>query len=113
MATVTPLYDVDIHMYDVGTVFLITITDSGSPVDISSGTSASNVMLFKKPDGSILTKSASFNTNGVDGIIKYIVSGSEVLDQSGTWQLTANVNTSTGKWTATSVGFTVKPQFQP
>jgi hypothetical protein len=113
MATVAPLYDVDIHMYDVGTVFLVTITDSGSPIDISSGTSASNTMLFRKPDGTILSKNASFDSNGIDGKIKYVVSGSDVLDQSGTWQLTANVNTSTGKWTATSVGFTVKPQFQP
>lgn len=109
---ISPLYEVDIHMHDVGTVFQITITDSGSPVNLSSGISASNVVLLRKPDGTIITGSATYVTNGTDGLIKYIVSGSDVLNQSGTWQLSANVNTSTGKWTATSVGFTVKSTFQ-
>lgn len=110
--TISPIYEVDIHMHDVGTIFRVTITDSGSPVNLSSGVSASNVLLMRKPDGTTASFPASFVTDGTDGLISYTVSGSDVLNQSGTWQLSANVNTITGKWTATSVGFTVKPTFQ-
>jgi hypothetical protein len=110
MATITPI-QCDIHVADVGTVFRCTITDSGSPVPLNSGISGSNVILFRKPDGTVLSVPAVFESDGSDGIIKYTVTGSSVLDQSGTWQLTANVNTYTGKWTATAVAFTVLTQF--
>lgn len=109
---IDPIYDLDIHVADTGTIFKVTITDSGSPVNLSSGISGSNVLLMRKPDGTVLTLPAVFVNDGTDGLIKYTVSASSVLDQSGTWQLSANVNTITGKWTATAVGFTVKPTFQ-
>ena len=42
-----------IHEDDIGTKFLVTVTDDGSAVDISSATSL--VIYIKKPDGTTLT----------------------------------------------------------
>ena len=62
----------DIHTGDTGTVFIITISDTGVPVDLSSGTSASNVILFKRPDRTTFNRPAVFDTDGKDGRIKYV-----------------------------------------
>jgi hypothetical protein len=101
----------DIHVSDVGTVFLVTIMDSSSPVDLSTGVSASNVILFLKPDRTTFSASATFTTDGTDGKIQYITSSSSILDQSGGWHIGANVNTANGKWTATALPFTVLTTF--
>lgn len=106
MATLT-----DIHVGDVGTVFVVTIQDDGVPVDLSTGTSASNIMIFRKPDGEVLRVSTNFYSDGSDGKIKYTVSSSSVIDQYGTWKISANVNTDSGQWTATASDFTVLPVF--
>ena len=101
----------DIHVGDIGTVFRLTIVDGGDAVDLSSGSSASNLVLFKKPDGSVLEKQASFYSDGTDGIIQY-TSVENDIDQAGTWYIGANVNTSSGQWTATAVQFTVRSTFK-
>ena len=100
----------DIHVGDVGTVFIINISDSGKAVDLSGGTSASNVMLFKRPDRTTFNKPAVFDTDGKDGRIKYVsVEGD--ISMSGVWYISAKVNTEHGQWVATADTFTVHPVF--
>ena len=102
----------DIHVGDVGTIFLLNIVDDNVAVDLSGGVSGSNIVLFKKPDGTSIQRQATFNSDGTDGRIKYTsVSGD--LDQPGTWYISANVNTLGGKWTATALPFTVRATFTP
>jgi len=103
--------DTDIHVNDIGTVFRITIKESGSIVDLSSGSPTANILWLKKPDGTSASYVTEFTTDGSDGKIQYIVSGSDVLDQSGNWRITANVNTSGGQWTATAIEFIIKSKF--
>lgn len=79
----------EIHVGDVGTIFRVTIKDGDSVVDVSNVDS--KTIYLQKPDGSNLTKVASYYTNGTDGIIQY-VSQTGDLDQAGTWQIQAKID---------------------
>jgi len=85
----------EIHQNDIGTQFKCTIKDDTTAVDVSSATTLQ--IIFTKPNGSQLTKDASFYTDGTDGIIYYnSVSGD--LDTVGTWKLQGYVVLSSGSW---------------
>lgn len=78
---------------DVGTVFKATIKDNGVVVDLSSATLKE--IIFKKPDGSRLTKTALFYTDGTDGIIVYTAVAGD-LDLAGMWQWQARITVTSG-----------------
>src|SRR5258706_9166331 len=72
-----------VHVGDVGTVFEATIKDQdGAIVDVS--TAAVRQMRFKKPDGTLLTKTAVLVNTGTDGKVKYTAIAGDI-DQAGEW----------------------------
>ena len=82
-----------IHEDDIGTKLLVTVTDDGSAVDISSASSLQ--ILIKKPDGTLLTRTAVLDSSGSDGKMYYItVSGD--LDAAGHYKLQGKVVLSAG-----------------
>ena len=83
----------EIHVNDVGTQFLVTVTDGSSAVDISSATTKE--LIIKKPSGTKLTKATSFNTYGTDGKMKYNIA-SDDLDEAGSYKLQGKVVISDG-----------------
>lgn len=84
-----------IHDGDVGTTFLLTITeeDGTTAVDVSTATKLQ--MIFLQPDGVSVAKTAVLNTTGVDGKIKY-VSEAGLIDVVGTWQVQGYVEFGSG-----------------
>jgi len=79
----------EIHYGDIGVNFNITVMNGAAVLNVSNANSIS--IIFQKPDGSDLIKTATLVTNGTDGNIRYTsVSGD--LDQIGTWQIQAKVN---------------------
>lgn len=79
----------EIHYGDIGVNFNITVMNGTAVLNVSNANSIN--IIFQKPDGSDLTKTATLVTNGTDGNIRYTsVSGD--LDQVGTWQIQARVN---------------------
>ena len=85
----------EIHLDDVGTRFEVTIKDDGVVVDISAA--SVKEIIFKRQNGSLLTKSASFTTDGTDGRIDYTtVSGD--LTQVGIWNIQAKITLGSGTW---------------
>lgn len=79
----------NVHYGDIGTIFRVTIKDeTGTAVNISSATV--KTISFRKPSGALLTKSASFNTDGTDGILKYTAISGDI-DQVGVWNWQAYV----------------------
>lgn len=74
----------EIHVDDVGTEFIVTIEDCDGPVDISAYTPLE--LTFAKPDGTKVTKTATFLTDGTDGKIHYITVAGDI-DAEGTWQI--------------------------
>lgn len=95
----------EIHVNDIGTTFSVTVVDEYSVVVDLSGV-LTKQLLFKKPGGTILTKNASFVTDGTDGKIKYL-SQSGDLDQYGKWSLQAFVDFGDTEWYSDIHKFTV------
>lgn len=78
----------ELHVDNIGTRFLVTIKDNGEIVDI--GGASSILMVFKKPDDSIVYRSGTIFTNGSDGKVFYdTISGD--LDEAGLYKLQARV----------------------
>lgn len=76
----------EVHVGDVGTVFTFTIKQAGVVIPVSSATTKE--VMFKKPDGSKMTRTAEFVNGGAEGQVKYVTVAGD-LDQSGDWQIQA------------------------
>jgi len=88
----------EIHKGDIGTKFSVTVYDGSSTVNVSGGT---KTIIFKKPAGTTLTKTAA-DEDATNGVISYTtVSGD--LDEIGTWRIQSKVVTSGGNTFYTDV----------
>ncbi len=94
----------EIHLDDVGTKFLVTVKDGSSVVDISSA--GTKQILIKKPSGTKLTKTATFNSDGTDGKMYYTIIADD-LDEVGTYQLQGKVIISDGTFSTDITTFKV------
>ena len=84
-----------IHVDDIGTVFEATILENAAPVNISGATTRQ--LWFKRPDGTVLKKTATLTSTGLDGRMQYTaVSGD--LSHAGEWSWQAYLVFSTGTW---------------
>lgn len=94
----------EIHLGDIGTVFEVTMKDCDVVVDIS----LASVMqvIFKKPDKTVVPKTAVFKTDGTDGILQYTTVLDD-LDQKGTWYIQAKITMPTGTWSSDTSKFKV------
>jgi hypothetical protein len=92
------------HVGDVGTIFEGTFYDGGVIVDISAATTKE--ILFRKPDGTVVTKTGTFSTDGTDGKLRYTTIAGD-LDQAGDWRVQGYIVTPTGSWKSSVETFTV------
>ena len=95
----------EIRVGDIGTQFKVTIKDGTSVVDISSATSTKQIIL-KKPDGTKLTKAATFLSDGTDGIMYYSTVDGD-LDVPGVWKLQGKVVITGGPFSTDIYSFKV------
>lgn len=84
----------EIHIGDT-TKFVILVMDGSTVVDLSTTTSIT--VTLKKPDGTKLTKTPTFVTNGSDGYITFTTTTTD-LDTSGYWSIQSFIVTSTKSW---------------
>jgi len=95
----------EIHVDDIGTNFIVTIRDENEAiVDISTATTKN--IIFRKPDGIILTKAGSFVTDGTDGKLKYAFQSGD-LDTHGQWYAQAFIDFGSTEWYSDIEKFTV------
>lgn len=94
----------EIHEGDIGTKLLITITDDGNIVDISSASSLS--IFIKKPNGTLLSRSGTLETDGTDGKMYYITVVGD-LDQAGIYKLQGHVTLLNGSYFTSTATFKV------
>lgn len=73
-----------IFVGDVGTIFRGTFKEDGTAIDISTATTRQ--IIFEKPDGLKVTKTATFFSDGTDGILQY-VSVANDINIGGDWRL--------------------------
>ena len=93
-----------IHEGDIGTKLLVTIKDDGIAVDLSSATSLS--LYIKKPDGTILNRTATLDSDGTDGKISYVTISGD-LDVAGVYKLQAKIALSSGSFYSSTDTFKV------
>lgn len=102
----------EVHLNDIGTIFRATINDCDETLDpaaqvvldISSATTTE--LIFEKPSGATLTKTATFTTDGTDGQIEYATISGD-LDEIGTWRIQAYIVLPSGSWRSDIGCFTV------
>lgn len=90
----------EIHVGDTGTEFIVIAKSDTLVLDISSATTKQ--LIFVKPDGTKLTKTATFYTNGTDGKLSYVTQSTD-LDQQGSWKIQAKITLPSGTWSS-SIG---------
>ena len=85
---------------DFGQVAKLTFIDVDTDVaaDISSYSSTIEIV-FTDPDGNATSKTATFDTDGTDGVIKYTIE-SGLIDESGHWTVRGRVQGGSSKLTA-------------
>lgn len=94
-----------VRLNDSGfSVRLRIIDDDGDVVDIS--TASVKRFDFNKPDRTTMSKTASFYTDGTDGILTYITSTDEI-NQLGIWEIQAYLEIGSGVFRSTIVRFRV------
>jgi len=87
------------HVGDLGTQIQVTLTDgNGDPVDVSDATE--KVMILQDPEGTSVEKTATFATDGADGVVQYeTVEGDFTMP--GKHKVQARVTLPTGTWWST------------
>jgi hypothetical protein len=91
-------------MNDVGVLFRQTMYESDAILDLSSATELE--MRFKKPDGTVLTKTATLSDDGTDGRLQYASIAGD-LDQLGEWKVQPRVAFGSNQWYGTVDKFRV------
>ena len=91
--------------HDIGTVIEVEILDNGEVFSIPVG--ATTQLRLKKPNGQVVTKTASLQTDGSDGMIEYITINGD-LDQIGTWYMQGVVAYSGNRYSSEIGNFEVK-----
>ena len=86
----------EIHQYDIGTRFLITVKDDGVAVDVSSGVRQIHI---RKPDDTTLNKVGAIISSGSasSGIMYYDTIAGD-LDEVGHYKLQAKVAIPSGTY---------------
>lgn len=80
---------------DIGTKLRLTIYDGDTPADISNATVKS--IEFKPKNGTKITKTANFVTDGVDGKIECTIAEHD-FDVAGIYYVQGIVVTPSGSW---------------
>jgi hypothetical protein len=94
----------EIHVGDIGTRFVVSISDGGVPVSLTSATVKQ--IIFLKPDQTKLSKTAAFVTDGADGQLVYVSENGD-LSLEGVWKIQARVVLPSGEWRSDVQTFTV------
>lgn len=96
----------EIHYGDVGTSLQVTVKDGNDVLDVSAA--STKQILLLKPGGDLLTKTASFVTDGTDGVIKYVTISGD-LDELGMWKIQVYVVIGSSEWHSDVGTFKVFP----
>lgn len=85
---------------DYGQTGRLTVNDidEGTAANISGYTNTIQ-MIFTDPSGNETTKTASFTTDGSDGVVEYTIE-SGLIDEAGVWQVRAKVQSATAVLTS-------------
>lgn len=97
-----------IIMDDFGQVAKLTFidVDTDAAADISDYSSTIQ-MIFTDPSGNAAVKTATFDSDGSDGIIKYTIEDG-LLDEAGVWQVRGKVASGSAELTTEQHRFLIQ-----
>ena len=96
---------------NVGTTFRATIKDQDNVV-VDVSTASTQELIFKKPDGTIITRTTTFTTDGINGQIEYKTLAADI-DQAGTWEWQPHVILGApNEWYSDPLEFVVKEKLK-
>ena len=72
-----------------GQTIQITIQEDGVALDVSGYTTTKQI-IFKAPSGKIVTKTATFATDGTDGVVECTLADGDI-DEEGEWKVQASI----------------------
>lgn len=103
--------DEGIHIGDTGTKIKLTIQRNSAAVDMSAWSFDSMQIRFEKPDGTLLSKDAAFDTDGSNGIIVVTTVDGD-LSLTGRWKMQGYMDVTApegevGTWHTDVVKFSV------
>lgn len=96
----------ELHYGDIGTVIRITVNEDNVAKDVSGATA--KAFKFRKPSGATVNKNASFETDGTDGVLRYVTADGD-LDEAGLWRVQVLLEIGTGSWSSDIAEFRVDP----
>lgn len=94
----------NIHEDDYGWIGKLRIVQDTVVQDISTYTTRQ--FIFRKPSGTVVTKTATFTTDGADGYLQYTME-SGVVDEVGGWQVQARISKTGAALTSARLKFEV------
>lgn len=86
----------EVQKDDIGTVLEITIKDQDNAV-VNLASATTTEVIFKKPGGTKVTKTATFVSDGSDGQIRYAFVDGD-LDIKGIWRFQGYIVLPNGEW---------------
>lgn len=95
----------NIQVNDYGWVGKIRLTQACVAVDISAYTTRQ--LIFKSPSGVKTTKTATFDTDGTDGVLAYTVENG-LINEVGIWYVQARIAKAGAELTSDPIEFRVK-----
>jgi len=99
----------NIYVNDYGQVAKITFLDVDTAAAANiSGYSTSQTMIFIDPNGTQSSKTAAFDSDGTDGIIKYTIASS-FLTVAGKWKVRGQVASASARLSTAWQEFEVLP----
>jgi hypothetical protein len=98
--------DDEIHQYDIGTRFLITVKENDEPIDVTYSTNRQ--LFFKKPSDTVISKTALvFNDGSASSGIMYYDTVANDLDEVGIWKLQGRLELASGTYSTNIYTFKV------
>jgi len=94
----------EIHINDIGSKLLITVLDDDQIVDLSSAILLN--IYIRKPDGTLLERIATLETDGKDGKMYYLTQSGD-LSESGNYKIQGRVIVSGGTYYTSTGSFKV------
>jgi hypothetical protein len=89
-----------VRVGDVGVVLVLTVYEDNAVKNISAATDLE--VRIKKPSGSVLTKSATFSTDGTDGKLQYTTE-TDGFTEEGVYEIRGHFNLNFWEGTTTEV----------
>ena len=84
-----------IYVGDIGTAFILEVVDQDGDIVNLAGLTIE--ILFERPDGTVLTKTASLVNDGSDGLMRYL-SVDGFLSQAGRWWSQGKITSGGNVW---------------